>query len=184
MNPGHLSGPLYQTDFWGLVFLKCVCLLWTPVSLNKTRGHFWRLATCTHIQMLGTPPSVHRLGIISFPFLAASKENIYHMLRQVSFYSNTFPQGKQNKTPDAGSILKSWNSSNAKKSLDTLVRLFLSLSHHQSPARVFNRLPLTVLQRSQGTCHTQTETVLNLDALNIKTDAFRYCILYTQSKYS
>lgn len=96
MNPGHLSGPLYQTDFWGLVFLKCVCLLWTPVSLNKTRGHFWRLATCTHIQMLGTPPSVHRLGIISFPFLAASKENIYHMLRQVSFYSNTFPQGKQN----------------------------------------------------------------------------------------
>lgn len=152
MNPGHLSGPLYQTDFWGLVFLKCVCLRWTPVSLNKTRGHFWRLATCTHIQMLGTPPSVHLLGIISFPFLAASKENIYHMLRQVSFYSNTFPQGKQN----TGwrfyfEELKLQQRKKKKNSLDTLVRLFLSLSLHQSPARVFNRLHLTVLQRSQGT---------------------------------
>lgn len=160
------------------------------MSLNKTRGHFWRLATCTHIQMLGTPPSVHLLGIISFPFLAASKENIYHMLRQVSFYSNTFPQGKQNTGWRFYFEELKLQQRKKKNSLDTLVRLFLSLSLHQSPARVFNRLHLTVCkdpkehENHAHVTHKQTETVLNLDALNIKTDAFRYCILYPQSKYS
>lgn len=52
----------------------------------------------THIRdgRFETLRSVHLPDKLSFPFPAASRENIYHMLRQVLFYSNSLPRGKQN----------------------------------------------------------------------------------------
>lgn len=85
---------------------------------------------------------------LSAPFAAASKENIYHMLRQVSFYSSTLPLGK---TKHRMSYYFEELTIQQSKRLDTFVHLFFlslslftSLDQSRAPFFFFNRLPLTV----------------------------------------
>lgn len=126
LKPLLVSGATFEprTPFRSVLSNRCRFSSLTLAVIQPDSGH---LEAC-HIQTiegLKLLQSVHLPDKFSFPFPAASMENIYHMLRQVLFYSNTLPQGKQN--TGWAAILKSWKIQQSKRP-DTFVHLFLSSS--------------------------------------------------------
>lgn len=184
LNPGHLSGASYQTD--AVFFLS----LWQ--SFNQTVD-IWRHVTYRRSKVWN-----------SFSLCISRINSAFHSPLHPwrtfttcwdKFYFIPTPFPRENKTPDELLFWKAEKSSKAKG----LTPLFIFFSLHQSQARCFNRLPLTVTsaqclaERAHTHTHaehinkharTLTNAVLNIGRFKCAIGSSQSCTNYKSSKYS